>query len=154
MADSSRYTLVMKNDLYVAIAIIVFSICYLFGANQINQAGSSATVGPRAFPIGIGILMLISGIWLALVTMRKQRAGDSMVELDPVDWRTWVMAVGILLAYALLQPIIGFLIATPLMMFGEAWVFGSRKSKRDAIIAIVLTATAYVVFNYGLGIHI
>ena len=65
----------MKGDFAVGLTIIGFSLFYLFFANQIPQAGSAATVGPRAFPFGIGIMMLLSGIWLALGARRAQAQG-------------------------------------------------------------------------------
>lgn len=144
----------MKKDLHVALVIIVFSLLYLLGANMINQAGNSATVGPRAFPIGIGILMLISGIWLAVATMNRQRAGFKLDDLEPVDWRTFGISAGLLILYAIIQPIIGFLIATPLMMYGQIWSFGSRHYKRDIAVSLLLPIVVYLAFNFVLRIKL
>ncbi len=121
---------------------------------MINQAGSSATVGPRAFPIGIGILMLVSGIWLAVATRNRQSAGFQLDDLEPVDWRTFGISAGLLILYAIIQPVVGFLIATPLLMYGQIWNFGSRHYKRDIAISLLLPIVVYLAFNFVLRIKL
>lgn len=144
----------MKNDFRVAIFIIVLGVLYLLGANTINQAGSSATVGPRAFPIGIGTLMILSGVWLVISTRNKQQATLPQDELEVVDWRTFGMSAALLIFYAITQPIIGFLIATPLLVYGQTWIFGSRHYKRDIAVSILLPLLVYIAFNYALRIKL
>jgi putative tricarboxylic transport membrane protein len=144
----------MTHDLRAGAVIMAVAVLYLLGANMIPQAGNAATVGPRAFPIGIGVLMLLSGVWLALSSWRTQRSGVAPAPLEPVDWRTWGICLGLLLAYALLQPLLGFLICTPPFFLGQAWAFGSRDWKRDALIAVLITVVIWAGFNYGLGIRI
>jgi putative tricarboxylic transport membrane protein len=144
----------MQHDLRAAIAVIAFSLLYLLGAGAIPQAGSAATVGPRAFPLGIGGLMLLSGLWLAADTLRKRRTGIELVALEAMDWRTWALVAGLLVAYAIVTPLTSFLLTTPLLMFGAAWAFGSRHFLRDAIVSVLMALAIYIVFNYGLNIRL
>ncbi|MBI4790208.1 MAG: tripartite tricarboxylate transporter TctB family protein [Chloroflexi bacterium] len=138
----------MKNDLLIAGIILVFGAAYLAGAFAINEPNTSySAVGPRFFPILIGVGMLISGAWLGAQTWRKQRAGGTFADLEEMDWRTWGAAALTLLIYIYALVPLGYLIATTAFLFVEARIFGSHAWLRDAIVSVAIALLVYGFFN-------
>jgi putative tricarboxylic transport membrane protein len=138
----------MKHDLVVAGAILIFGAAYLAGAFMINEPSTSySAVGPRFFPILIGVGMILSGVWLGVQTWRKQRAGTTFTDLEEIDWRTWGAAALILLVYIFALAPLGYVIATSAFLFLEACVFGSKAWLRDVIVSVGISLLVYVFFN-------
>lgn len=138
----------MKHDLVVAVIMLIFGAAYLGGAFTINEPSTSySAVGPRFFPILIGIGMMLSGVWLGVQTWRKQRAGATFADLEEMDWRTWGAAALVLLVYIFALAPLGYIIATSAFLFLEARVFGSKEWLRDAIVSVGISLVVYVFFN-------
>ncbi|MCX7839394.1 MAG: tripartite tricarboxylate transporter TctB family protein [Anaerolineae bacterium] len=138
----------MKHDLIVAVIMLIFGAAYLAGAFAINEPSTSySAVGPRFFPILIGIGMMLSGVWLGVQTWRKQRAGATFADLEEMDWRTWGAAALVLLVYIYALAPLGYIIATSAFLFLEARVFGSKAWLRDAIVSVGISLLVYGFFN-------
>lgn len=145
----------MQRDLHTAVVVVVFSLAYLAGAFAITSPESGyAAVGPRFFPVLIGVGMLASGLWLGAIAWRRQRRSQPVAELEAMDWRTWAACAGALLAYIVLFQPLGFLLATPPFLIAQARIFGSRNTLRDVIAAIVLSVAVFVVFNVLLKVDL
>lgn len=138
----------MKCDLVVAGVILIFGVAYLAGALAINEPSTSySAVGPRFFPVLIGVGMLLSGVWLGVQTWRKQRAGATFADLEEIDWRTWGAAALVLLVYIFALAPLGYVIATSVFLFLQARVFGSKAWLRDAIVSVGISLLVYLFFN-------
>lgn len=145
------YTLAitMKHDLLVALIVVLFAVAYLVGAFMINEPSTSySAIGPRFFPLFIGVGMLLSGIWLGWQAWRTQRVPVAKVKaLEEIDWRTWGWSTIVLLGYIVTFETVGYLITTSVFLFLQARVFGSHAWVRDAIVSVVLTGAIYFFFN-------
>lgn len=138
----------MKYDLAVAVLMLIFGAAYLAGAFTINEPSTSySAVGPRFFPILIGVGMMLSGVWLGVQTWRKQQAGEKFADLEEIDWRTWGAAALVLLVYIFALAPLGYIIATSAFLFVEARIFGSKAWLRDAIVSVGISVVIYLFFN-------
>jgi len=138
----------MKHDLSIAVAILIFDAAYLAGAFAINEPNTSySAVGPRFFPILIGVGMILSGVWLGVQTWQKQRIGATLAELEEMDWRTWGAAALVLLLYIFVLVPLGYLIATTAFLFLQARIFGSKAWLRDVIVSVGISLLVYLFFN-------
>ncbi len=138
----------MRQDRSLAAVLVVLSAGYLAAAFLISEpGGQDAAIGPRAFPVAIGIGLVACSLWIG-------RTATGSRELPPIDWRVAAMSALVFLAYLLLLEPVGYLLATVAFITVEARLLGSRAWLRDLIVSVVITASVYTVFNLLLGIRL
>ena len=113
-------------------------------------------VGPRAFPLFIGIVLIVLAVILAVAIPRgsvgEADAGEDIDPNLPSDWRTVGMLVAMFIALILLVNPLGWAIAGALFFAGCATVLGSRHYIRNILIGAVLSFGTFYAFYSGLGI--
>ena len=152
----------MGSDRRLAGILLVASAGYLAAAFLINEPeGEYAAVGPRAFPVAIGLALAVSAIW---IRFRPSAGGDaaSMAADHRVlpaggasaDWRAAAPAAAAFLAYIALLAPVGYLLATAVFIPLEARLLGSRSWRRDVIAGVAVTAAIYAVLGLLLGLRL
>ena len=102
-------------------------------------------VGPRAFPLGLSILL--AGLSLVLVV---KPGADGHWPHKALTLRL-LLVLGLLLAYAMLFTRLGFIPTSLLVVAALARLFGASGVKA-LITGVLLSAGSYVLFTEGLGI--
>ena len=113
-------------------------------------------VGPRLFPMIIGIGLLVMAAILAIAIPRGSKgeadAGEDIDPDRPSDWRTVGLLVAIFVATILLVMPLGWAITGALMFAACATVLGSKHYVRNIVIGAVLSTASFYAFYSGLGI--
>lgn len=128
----------------IGLALAAF---FIWGATQIELSFISDPVGPRTFPIIIASLL---GLASLVILLRPDAEPDW-----PKAGRLLEIAgaVAVMVAYALLLPRLGFLIATAAASGILTWRLGTRPVQ--AVVAGVLTSLGiYTVFHLILGLSL
>ena len=127
----------------------------------LSAAGRSSATGPYLFPTIVAILLLATGAALLIQSLMSRRRSPVIAGAEfvadggpEVEWRGFLLSAGLILAYLIALKIIGFLIATPLYLILQARIMGSRNLVRDAIVFVVFTVAAYLVFEQLLSIKV
>lgn len=142
---------------------LVAAVCVAVGAFLIFDAltlpGGYAKVdpvGPKLFPMVIGIGLVALALVLAVAIPRGSRGeADAGEDIDPdlpSDWRTVGLLVAIFVATILLVNPLGWTITSALMFAGAATVLGSQHYVRNVVIGAVLGVASFYAFYSGLGI--
>lgn len=126
---------------------VALSIFFIWQASIIELSFVSDPIGPKTFPIIIAALL---GISSAVIMLKPDAepiwpAAKNLTEI--------AISVGVLVAYAILLPEIGFLIATTFASGFLAWRLGT-KPMQSAIAGICTSVGIYVVFNLILGLSL
>lgn len=138
----------MRPDRTLAAVLFVLSAGYLAVAFLISEPGGQyAAIGPRAFPVAIGIGLVACSLWIGLTA-------KGLRELPPIDWRVAALSALAFLAYISLLETVGYLLATVAFIAIESRLLGSRPWFRDLIVSVFITASVYAVFNLLLGIRL
>lgn len=138
----------MRPNRSLAAVLFVLSAGYLAVAFLISEpAGQYAAIGPRAFPVAIGIGLVVCSLWIGLT-------GNGRGELPPIDWRVAAMSALVFLAYTSLLEPVGYVLATVAFITTESRLLGSRAWRRDLIVSMFITVSIYAVFNLILGIRL
>ncbi|MCY4077963.1 MAG: tripartite tricarboxylate transporter TctB family protein [Acidobacteria bacterium] len=139
----------MHPDRRLALGLFAISAAYLAAATAIAAPeGGYATVGPRAFPLAIGI-------GLAAVALRIGIRPEPLGDPAPgADWRAAGPSVVCFLLYAVLLEPAGYLPATTAFIAVEARLLGSRRWRRDLAASVLVAASIYVLFGSLLGIRL
>lgn len=113
-------------------------------------------VGPRMFPIAIGVGLLVAAFALAVAILRGSRGepdGGEDIDLDePSDWRTVGLLVGLFVAVIVGVRPLGWAIMGAVLFAGAATILGSRHYVRNVVIGAALSVGSFYAFYSGLGI--
>jgi putative tricarboxylic transport membrane protein len=113
-------------------------------------------VGPRFFPIVIGIGLIMLAVILAIAIPRGSKGeaelGEDIDPNTPADWRTVGLLVGLFVAVIVLVNPLGWAITGTLMFAGAATILGNRHYIRNLVIGAVLGVGSFYAFYSGLGI--
>ncbi|MBO3731906.1 tripartite tricarboxylate transporter TctB family protein [Glycomyces niveus] len=110
--------------------------------------GSLTEPGPGLWPLIVAGLLVASGIGIIAVTAKTRRDTEAFTRGTVAV----LAAAGGLAVYASLYEVVGFEVPTVLLLF--AWLrFLSRESwLMSAVLAVAVTAVAYVLFIIGLNV--
>jgi putative tricarboxylic transport membrane protein len=143
---------------YLVCAVLVVVGAFVIYDALTLEAGFAKVdpVGPKMFPVVIGVVLIALAIVLAIAIPRgsvgEADAGEDVDPDAPADWRTVGLLVGIFVATILLVQPLGWAITGALLFAGTATVLGSRHYIRNIIIGAVLSVGSFYAFYSGLGI--
>ncbi|MEO7131834.1 MAG: tripartite tricarboxylate transporter TctB family protein [Dermatophilaceae bacterium] len=121
-------------------------------------ASTNDSLGPRAVPSVLGVLLLIVSAFYAL-DIRRGGVGASDegedIDLDaPSDWKTVGMLVLIFAVCAALIEPLGWVIAGSLLFWGCAFALGNRHHLRGLIAGVAISLITFYAFAVGLGVNL
>ncbi len=149
----------MGTDRQLAGILLAVGAGYLAATFLISEPeGQYAAVGPRAFPLVIGLALAACAAWIGL---RRPGPTTEGVYADGRGPAAGAAALGgaapgaaaFLVYIALLEPV-GYLLATAVFIPVEARLLGSRAWRRDLIASLVITVSIYVVLGQVLGLRL
>jgi len=133
------------SDRVFGIACILLAGFFVWQATQIETGFIVDPLGPKAFPIIIGAMLAIAGVY-------------PIVRPDPSpDWPAVgrlveiVFAVAIMIAYAEVLPPLGFVASTAVAAALLSWRLGTRPLTA-AIAGIAIAVLIYGIFHVLLGL--
>ncbi len=124
---------------------------YVIATARSFPEGTGGVLGPGFFPILLGIL-LIALSTLQLINTRKDKDASSFFQNEAS--RRVLLSCLIVIAYLGGIAVFGFLIATPLFMFGLMWSFSVRSWRTLVTVSIATTAILYFVFLKFLSVSL
>lgn len=126
---------------------IVLAIFFIWQATLIQESFIQDAVGPKTFPIIIGVVLGLSSLFFVL------KPDPEPVWPNAAGLMEIGLAALVMFAYALALPELGFGIATALVAAYLAWRLDSPPIQ--AVIAGVLTSGGmYVIFKLVLGLSL
>ncbi|GAS93357.1 integral membrane protein [Mycolicibacterium canariasense] len=113
-------------------------------------------VGPKFFPIVIGIGLILLAVALAIAIERgsvgQMEGGEDVDPDSPADWRTVGLLVALFVGVIVAVQPLGWAITGALLFAGAATILGSRHWVRNVVIGTVLSVGSFYAFYSGLGI--
>ncbi|HEV7422488.1 MAG TPA: tripartite tricarboxylate transporter TctB family protein [Mycobacterium sp.] len=143
---------------YLVCAVLVAVGAFLIYEALTLEAGFAKVdpVGPKLFPMVIGIAALVLAAILAVAIPRGSKgeadAGEDIDPGSPADWRTVGLLVALFVAMILLVNPLGWVIMGTAFFGGAATILGSRHYVRNFVIGLALSLASFYAFYSGLGI--
>ncbi len=122
------------------------SLLYVVEARGFETGFIADPIGPKAFPVGIGLFAFLSG--LALFFTGRGAPGEPLD--SPAKLRASLLA-GTLFAYALLLEPLGFIVSTVLAMTMLVVLFRGRFFHGLAF-GLLIGIAVFLLFGYGLSL--
>lgn len=132
------------SDLLTGAAILGMGIMSVVMSAALPSA--SMGLGSGGFPTVIGWCMIVLGAMQIVLTARKGFSGIKVKVNFSSLWPSLAVAALCLIYYLLLRKV-GFVLLTPLLLFGVMRIFHYKKVIPAIIISVVTTAVIYLMFN-------
>ena len=141
----------MGRDRWSALGLAVFAVAYLL-ADRRYPLDTLTTPGPGLFPLLAGLALLALAAWEFVVSGRgREDAPVRSVSEPPAIGAPLVMAA-VLVVYAALLPIAGFVIASFALVSVSAWLMGLRSWWAGAALGLGIVVASRLVFVTWLGV--
>lgn len=153
-ANSARALFSLR---FVALTVIILGGIILTQVSQIGTGAGFIVVGPRVFPTAIGVGTLVLGLLFLLrttVLLDNDLVDEAATEEATTDWRTIILSLLSLVAYATLLHPLGYTLATALFFPVIGRILGSTRLRRDIIVGVALGLVIYLAFTRVLGVRL
>lgn len=137
----------------IGLALTLLGALVVVGALQIQDPTEAGGLRSYTFPLLIGILLLVTGLNLAVVSWRSTDGSQ-------VDWpdragfsRMGVVAASLAL-FILVMELVGFVIGAALLMAFQVWYLGRDRWYIPASAGLVTGAVIYIIFVKVLGLSL
>lgn len=149
---------IIKNfltfDHMVAILSVPIAIFLIVVQLKTPRANIPQTLGPEAMPIGILSLIIVGAIILFINATYEQRKASrsadvsltQAAEMGRKKYKTVIMVILGLVAYAALLNQVGFIICTTLLVIFEAQIVERGRWVRNVIVSITFSVAVYFIF--------
>ncbi|MBQ0923678.1 tripartite tricarboxylate transporter TctB family protein [Saccharopolyspora endophytica] len=145
------------QDRRTAFSTGLFGALMLLGAVVIivdatRLPDESSAMGPAAMPVMVAVLLGAVGIGL-LVQAKIRLPGAPRAELPGAWWRV-VALVAVLLAFALLLPLVGYVLTATGLFVGAALLLGAPRRWVLLAYGWALAAAVFFVFDRLIGLSL
>jgi putative tricarboxylic transport membrane protein len=154
----------MKAEKIASLTFTALAVAYIAGAFLIKEPPLRQQMGPEAFPLAIGVVMLFLSLLYVRQQFQKQpiqndeeRAAIIGAEeklSSYVDYKIVGIMLALMLAYALTFEKLGYPLATLLMFMAGVLVLDRKHWKRDLVIALIASFGMYFLFRYVLRVNL
>ncbi|WP_241234985.1 tripartite tricarboxylate transporter TctB family protein [Amphritea opalescens] len=134
-------------DRILAGILLVLSGLIVWAALQFDVPFQYEPLGPKAFPVILGILLTIFSVWLIIKPDKNSwyPTADIMKKL--------LAGLVLMIAYAALFEKAGFILATFLVGSVFSWLFGETP-KRAAVFALIMSVISYFLLTLLLQLNV
>jgi hypothetical protein len=149
-----------RRDRLTGSILLVFAGLWCWGAVTMIPTGvGQAPVGPRGFPLGLGLLLAALSAMLVASSFISARhdAADEAPQATPLSIEAWAVAstLSILIGYAAMMYAFGFIIATAVTVTAAlVLILGKRSWRLVGGLSLGTAFGAYIIFNKVLGVYL
>lgn len=126
--------------------LFVIGLVTAIGSIGIDE-GAGGNLHPRSFPLTVSVLLSLGGAALATKSLVSTKgAARAIAWPDAKGWKLWGVALGFLVVYVALAPLLGFLVTSFFFVTGLVWYLGGYNPFLAAACALGTVAFIYVTF--------
>ncbi|MBP2183766.1 tripartite tricarboxylate transporter TctB family protein [Amycolatopsis magusensis] len=148
-----------EPDLRTVRATLAFGALMLLAAvfvvvDAVRLPETSAVVGPAAVPLPVGVLLAVVGAGLLVRSRGQLRAATPGEDRPPHGALRVLALVGTLIAFALLLPLLGYVMCSAALFTATAMLLGAPRRPATAAIGWALAAVVFLVFDRLIGLSL
>ncbi|QCR31658.1 tripartite tricarboxylate transporter TctB family protein [Lysinibacillus sp. SGAir0095] len=142
--------MVKSFDKISGIVFLVISLLFISGSLQISGSAYGSAVGPKTYPLILGIVLGLLSLRLLYESFKKN-AETEQKEKSQMYYKNFGIIVVSAILYVFLLEIIGFVISTFLFLLIAFQVMEKGKMISSIIIAAVFSMGVYLMYVNLLG---
>ena len=136
------------QDIWAGVFVIAFGLFFAGYAYFTLNLGTPRRMGAGAFPLGVGITLVVLGVLILLPALRKPGP-----EID-ISVRTPLIILAAVCAFALLTPLLGVVPAVFATVFVSSFADKRLTPLLSGLTALGLCAAIWLLFVQGLNLPI
>jgi putative tricarboxylic transport membrane protein len=137
-------------DLALSAILMLSGVAALVSVRQM-RVGFASEFRPRLFPTIVGVLLIMTGVLLAVTAWRTR--ADAIAEWPTTDRaKRIVVMLASVAAYIVCIDLLGMPLATFAVMAFEVWYLGDYPWYVPVVVGLVSATVLYLVFMLGLGL--
>lgn len=147
----------IKSEKMGALFVLALSVAYGIYAAKIPLIflSQGESLNARTMPYALSIAGIVLSLLIILLpSFEKEQAKTVKEALNGLDWRRTAWFVGLMVAYSLSMPWIGFVIASIGFMAGGVMILGERKIRVILLASIPLVIGLWFILTKILGMYI
>lgn len=139
-----------KADVIISLIFFVTALYLFFETRALGAGDAYGQLGPAYWPTFVLVLIMVFSLAVAFFSITSVLKGT--IPAAPA-WRftaanaRFIAAAGLIAAYLLLLPYVGFLVLTPLQMIAFMYLLGERQKIWIFTIPFVLTLGIVLMFT-------
>ncbi len=135
------------SDRILSVIMLAVSGLMMWAATQIQESFIQDPLGPKAFPMAIAGLMALSAVIMFLKPDADPQWPGLFKLLELIG------TAGVLVGYAQLLPIAGFVLSTACATTFLCWRLGAN-GRQSLQGGVSIAVGIYLLFQFALGIHL
>lgn len=145
----------MLIDRIIGAAALLLAAVYLYATSQIPTLEIGDPLGPKAFPILLGICLILAAILLFIETLKKDRAAQEDRPRESLRhlWLIGAVVVWTAIYFALFERA-GYLIATVVYLVPMMAVFNRNRWVANVLTSLLWAGGSYALFVKVLGVSL
>ena len=143
-----------KANIVAAIIGMLFALAAFLKTLTFKKF-TNVPVGPEFFPQILAIALFICCLILFITSILKKDDKEKAPTISPLnkDMQKLLAGLLVIVVYALLWEVIGFIIATPIAVFVMIFILGRRNYLTMAIVSVAATVVIFCAFKFLLKIE-
>ncbi|MFS0689262.1 tripartite tricarboxylate transporter TctB family protein [Sporosarcina sp. 179-K 8C2 HS] len=125
-------------DRYASIAFLLIGLLFVIESSKIASSAYGSTVGPKIFPLGLGIVLILLSLRLLYETFKYK---TEVASTEKLQYKKFLIILVSATLYAFLLEKLGYVISTFLFL-----LIAFQTMERGRIIPTVIIAA---VFSFG-----
>lgn len=144
-----------SGEFLLAAGVVILGLFFIVETMAVPNTTGYSQVGPRAYPWAISGALILIGAWLVRDALTGKWAGEgSRPDAFAFNWSAFAfISLGLILDMLLMERA-GFVVASVALFACVARAFGARNILISVVIGLTLALTAYIGFDYGLGLDL
>lgn len=124
-----------------------------------EPSGGAPAVGPGTLPTALSVLLIVSGVALAILGLRNApatgTAAEQILPQEPaVPLRKLLVVIGLLVGYAVIFIPLGYMLSTAVYLGLMVTLIDRAAWKRNLIFAVVFAVVVYYGFTELLSVQL
>jgi hypothetical protein len=140
----ARHTLTRRNRITGGVMALIGLYVVLEASSF--ELGSAVRMGPGFLPLGLGILIIVFAVLIAIINDDGDQPASKIV------WRPVVFVLTSILSFALLIEPVGLLAATAALVFISGAADPEHTWRSLSVLYVILIVAVYVVFVMFLSV--
>lgn len=137
-----------KFDRIAGVAFLIIGILFLVESQRISDSAYGSSVGPKIFPMSLGIILIALSIRLLYETF-KYKVEESEKEI--LQYKKFFIIFGSAILYAFFLEKVGYVLSTFLFLLIAFQTMERGKTVSSVVIAAVFSLGIYYLFSELLG---
>ncbi len=138
-------------DRYAGIILLVIGILFFVGSLHISNSAYGSKIGPKAFPMGLGIILILLSIRLVYETFTKKYTAGTNNDSSKLEIKKFLIIFISAFLYAFLLEKIGYILSTFLFLLVTFQTMDRGKLIYSVLISVAFSAGVYIFYSNLLG---